>query len=43
MNLKAVYEVGAFAFSKSGEMARSMTTAAKAWKVATNDEPFRKG
>jgi hypothetical protein len=42
MNLKVVYEGGAFAFLKSGEMAWPMPASGKAWKVATNDELFRK-
>jgi hypothetical protein len=42
MNLKVVYEGGAFAFLKSDEMARPMPAAGKAWKLAANDELFRK-
>jgi len=40
MNLKAVYEGGAFAFLKSGEMARPMPATTKAWKVVANCEGF---
>jgi hypothetical protein len=40
MTLKAVYEGGAFAFLKSGEMARPMPAAGKAWKVVANYEVF---